>query len=139
MTPLPSVNILLPIRLYSEANEHTHWRVKSKRVKDQKAWVALALKSKARSGKHLLPATVIITRYGPKMLDTDNLAGSGKAIRDAIAAWLSCGDSPADPVVWIYQQDPIKEINILNQYKTWKYATGINIAPNLDWEAPHAL
>jgi hypothetical protein len=48
---------------------------------------------------------VTLTRIGPRDLDSDNLAGSAKAVRDAVARWLGVDDGPRAPVEWRYAQE----------------------------------
>lgn len=49
------------------------------------------------------PLTIVLTRVGPKALDTDNLAGGFKACRDGVADWLGVDDG--SPLLdWQYQQ-----------------------------------
>lgn len=51
------------------------------------------------------PLLVRITRHGGRTLDTDNLAGGCKELRDAIAsAFGRKGDSEKDGFTWIYAQ-----------------------------------
>lgn len=93
--------VTLPIRLVSEPNaRYGHWAIRSKRVKEQRNVVRLAL------GPHVagrVPCRVILTRIGPNALDGDNLAGACKAVRDAVAAALGVDDR--DPrVAWAYEQ-----------------------------------
>jgi hypothetical protein len=38
-------------------------------------------------------------------MDGDGSDSSAKFVRDAIAQWLGCGDSPRDPITWRYGQD----------------------------------
>jgi hypothetical protein len=46
--------------------------------------------------KPALPCTVTMTRVAPSNgLDSDNLSGSMKAIRDAVAEWLGVDDRDA--------------------------------------------
>lgn len=64
------------------------------------AWVLIAQKP----ARPALPCTVLLERIAPSIgLDDDNLAGSLKAVRDAIAEWLGLDDR--DPrVAWKYAQ-----------------------------------
>ena len=49
------------------------------------------------------PLTIVLTRIGAKALDTDNLAGGFKAVRDGVADWLGVDDG--SPLLdWQYQQ-----------------------------------
>ena len=53
------------------------------------------------------PLVVTITRIAPGVLDTDNLAGSAKSVRDAIAHWLGVDDGKAEragQVTWVVHQ-----------------------------------
>lgn len=50
------------------------------------------------------PMTVTLTRTGACLLDSDNLVGAFKAIRDGIAKTLGCGDGPEGPITWRYEQ-----------------------------------
>lgn len=121
------LSILIPLQTKSEANQSEHWRVKAARVKSQKDWIKLALLQKGKVASFQLPAIVTFTRYGPRLLDSDNLAGAFKAVRDAVATWLGCGDSPSDPVTWEYQQFSIKTIQDVPGTSGWDYAIRIEV------------
>jgi hypothetical protein len=50
-----------------------------------------------------LPLRVLITRCGPRRLDTDNLASTCKDVQDAVADWI--GKDDGDPkFTWDYAQ-----------------------------------
>lgn len=49
------------------------------------------------------PLTIVLTRIGPKTLDTDNLAGGFKATRDGVADWLGVDDGHPE-LDWQYAQ-----------------------------------
>lgn len=86
----------LPIRIESCANLREHWSKRAKRAKAHRL-AAMAVPV------HPLPCVVTLTRIGPRELDTDNLAGGFKALRDGIADRLGVDD--ADPrVTWRYRQ-----------------------------------
>lgn len=85
--------------LVSEANTREHWTVKHQRRCRQQRHVALALASVAPCSL-TFPVEVLITRLGPRALDTDNLQGSAKAVRDELARWLGVDDGPSAPVSW---------------------------------------
>jgi hypothetical protein len=97
----------------SEANQsrHAHWSGKAKRVRLQRDATTVSLMTRG-IGLNLLPKhgalLVILTRIGARLLDTDNLAGSLKAVRDATARWLGCDDNPSAPVTWAYDQQKRK-------------------------------
>ena len=99
---LGGVSVLLPgVRLVSEANEHTHYSERAKRASSQRMVVAAVLRSARRVA---VPCVVAITRIAPRDLDTDNLQGSAKHVRDEVAAWLGVDDR--DPrVTWHVGQE----------------------------------
>lgn len=89
------------LRLVSVANAREHHHAKARRVTRERALVGGALAGvTAPPG----PWRVTIVRVGPRALDTDNLAASAKAVRDAVAAWLGADDGPEGPVAWVYGQ-----------------------------------
>ncbi len=88
------------LRLVSEANTPGSWRPKHVRAQEQKGAVYMTLRGDPPPG----PWSVTIVRVAPRRLDDDNLARSAKAVRDQVAAWLGCDDSPSAPVRWAYQQ-----------------------------------
>ena len=100
--------VVVLTRLVSEANAHTHWRYRQKRAKAQRAafsW-AWAFANGPRGTREcpLIPKSVTITRRAPRRLDSDNLAGAAKHVRDQVAEELGFDDrNPA--VEWIYKQE----------------------------------
>ncbi len=105
----------IPIRTISEANSHQHWRLRAKRAKAQRG-VARLLTNHAlvASGSYAyafslgrktpFPLVVTLTRIGPRRLDSDNLAGSMKHVRDGIADALLVDDGDEARVTWRYEQ-----------------------------------
>src|SRR5215469_18479034 len=96
------LSLHLPLKTVSESNCFEHWTKKHKRHKEQKNAVHSAFKLN-------LPAKVTLTRISPKQLDSDNLAGSFKWIRDAVAEEFRPGLAPgrADDhagFTWVYEQ-----------------------------------
>lgn len=93
---------MLPVRTVSEANAHEHWRKRAKRAKHQRGLAVLVM----RGHGYKIPAPplfVRITRIAPRALDSDNLAGSQKHVRDGVADWLGINDR--DPrIQWVYAQ-----------------------------------
>lgn len=94
----------MPLRLVSEANAHEHWRARQKRAKEQRTLARMTLIRELRSAKFELPIRVTLTRIAPNRLDSDNLAGSGKHVRDGVADALGVNDRD-DRVEWIVQQE----------------------------------
>jgi hypothetical protein len=94
--------ILVPIRTGRGQNDRGHWRKKHRSTKNQGSAVAWLL---ARATKPQIPCTVLLTRVAPSDgLDDDNLAGSLKAVRDAVAKWLGVDDKHRDQVRYRYAQ-----------------------------------
>lgn len=95
----------LPLSTKSEANQHEHWRIRAKRASGHRLAVTLALGPYVRGHAELLkgPLVVVMTRISPRALDSDNLAGSTKHVRDAIADCFRVDDK--DPrIVWLVDQ-----------------------------------
>lgn len=123
------MTITLPIRTVSEANQHAHWRARSTRAKCQRSGVALALYrpltpfrralavdayafaerategNLAQAKACAVPPHVVVTltRIAPRSLDSDNLAGSQKHVRDGVADALGIDDRDSR-VAWCYAQ-----------------------------------
>jgi hypothetical protein len=100
------MNLIVPIRTSRGQNEREHYMQRARRVKAERLAVGLMLNPhRAPEG----PVTVLMRRVSPsnKGLDSDNLQGSLKAIRDQIASWL--GRDDADPSInWMVAQRPGK-------------------------------
>ena len=78
-----AVKIRMPIHVISEANRRDHWSVKTtRRVAQQKEFVVFWRNAKVKID---FPCKVIFTRFGAKLLDSDNLAGAFKFLRDQLA------------------------------------------------------
>ena len=96
------ITLELPVKVVSEANQRCHWSSRFHRFNRQKIRVGFALlphKHKVR-----FPATCVLTRIGPKKLDTDNLAGAFKAVQDSIARMCGVDDGDAR-WDWQYRQE----------------------------------
>jgi len=84
-------------------NDREHWRVRAKRVKDEYVVTAWCLLGEL---KPAIPCTVLLTRCAPSAgLDSDNLQGALKAVRDAIADWLGVNDKHTEQVRYEYKQE----------------------------------
>lgn len=80
----------MPIHVISEANSRDHWAIRSKRrVAQQKAFVVCWRNAKVEID---FPCKVTLTRYGSKLLDSDNLAGAFKFVRDQFAKEVGVDD-----------------------------------------------
>lgn len=109
------ISMTIPLRTVSEANAHTHWRERQKRAKGQRDAAGLFVLSEwqRRYGRRLAgllavngigALAVTLTRIAPRALDSDNLAGSQKHVRDGVADALGINDR--DPrVTWLYAQE----------------------------------
>ena len=96
------IEATINIKSVSVANLRMHWAVKAKLAKAHRNAARLALMSVAPEAPEL-PLTVVLTRCGPRTLDTDNLASSLKAVRDGVADWLGVDDGSAQ-LDWQYAQ-----------------------------------
>lgn len=92
---------VVPIKTGRGLNDREHWRARYRRVNCEKQAVGWKLSG---SRKPNLPCGITLTRVAPSNgLDGDNLQGSLKACRDAVAAWLGVDDADKR-VTWIYFQ-----------------------------------
>jgi hypothetical protein len=93
----------LPLRLSTLGNAKGHWRQKAALAKAHRKTAADVLRS-SRATPPAAPLLVTITRIAPAALDSDNLVGSAKHVRDGIADWLGIDDrSPL--VTWVVEQE----------------------------------
>lgn len=94
--------ILLPLRTAPGQNVREHHMARHRRVKAEREFVAWGLRQEPIPK---LPCTVTLTRIAPsKGLDSDNLCGALKAVRDEVAAWLGVDDAREDIVKYRYAQ-----------------------------------
>lgn len=91
----------LPIKIISTANARLNRFQLAAMNKAQRATARHALQALAMPPAP--PMTIVLTRIGPKTLDTDNLAGGFKAARDGIADWLGVDDGHPG-LDWQYEQ-----------------------------------
>ena len=101
----------VPVKVVSRPNRRDHWAAAHRRNGAEANALAAALRTLGLDGvgMHLLcPLAVRLTRlHRGRDMDTDNLAGAHKAIRDALAAWLGIDDG--SPLVrWSYAQERAK-------------------------------
>jgi hypothetical protein len=97
--------LVLAVRVVSESNDHTagHWSARHRRFKAQATVLGLVL---AGVTVPPLPVSVRWTKLGGNRLDGDNLAGSFKGLRDALAARYGVGDADGSGIEWEYDQAP---------------------------------
>jgi len=103
----------VPVKTVSEANMREHWRVKAKRVKEQKRITELAINA-LTSPRFAWqpPIEVKLTRVGVRKLDSDNLWGCAKAVRDQVAKWLGVDDGKEDLCSWTVTQTTGKPVGV---------------------------
>lgn len=98
-----AIELTLPVRLVSLLNARENWRAKAARAKAQRSTARNAMFQIRDAVPNAFSLRVTITRIAPRELDDDNLAGSGKHVRDGIADALGIDDR--DPrVKWLYAQ-----------------------------------
>jgi crossover junction endodeoxyribonuclease RusA len=97
------IHFVIPLATKSEANCRDHWRVKARRVKEQRSVMAMAVGARI-SGKPS-KAWVKMTRATARArLDGDNLESALKACRDGIADALGIDDG-SERILWEYAQE----------------------------------
>lgn len=102
-----SLSIIIPLRASTSQNARLHWAALAKVRKREKGAVM------AKLPRHLIRPVIAVTltRCAPRRLDSDNLAGCLKGIRDGVAARLGIDDgSPL--IVWKYEQVQAKEYSV---------------------------
>lgn len=96
--------VLLPVRTWSEANQRGHWGKRARRTKKQREAARLLV----RAARWVLPKSgtiaITLTRIGPRVLDSDNLASALKAVRDGVADALRVDDG-SSRIEWRYAQE----------------------------------
>ena len=107
---LPSFRVMAGIRTVSAANAREHWAIKAKRNKTERTAIRAYFSTCPPSLRNTdAPLVVSLSRFGKRLLDDDNLAGSFKAIRDEVAACLNRDDGPKAGIRWVYSQETAKE------------------------------
>ena len=101
------IEIRVPIRLVSEANNTDHWRVKHKRKKKIRDMLDTYW---PKDFDIVLPCTIELIRVAPRKLDFDNLVNAQKAVRDYVADKfipdLQAGRADDDDrMTWRYSQE----------------------------------
>lgn len=104
------LTVLVPVETVSELNRRDHWAEKHRRSKQQKELTLLLLRTSRYDKSKLKPPFVVrLTRIAPGAIrDSDNLASSTKAIRDAVASFLGIDDADVfgnGDVRWVVAQE----------------------------------
>ena len=103
-----TLKLTVGIHTVSEINHHEHWRYRQKRAEEQHKTVAVALLRmpvKPRIPTRDAPLRVKLIRLAPRKLDSDNLAGAMKHVRDAVAKMLCVDDGNEELVTWEVAQE----------------------------------
>lgn len=95
----------LPIRTVSEANRRDHHMAVHRRKRAQQQTTAIVIRSAFGQRRPHLPVHVHLVRIGPRRLDTDNLVGALKHVRDEVARWLGVDDGDAAVATWSVDQE----------------------------------
>lgn len=84
--------IELPIKTVAGLNAREHWLARSRRVKAERSIAFYGVK---QLGLQTVPnpAVVTMTRLSPGVLDSDNLQGALKAVRDGVADAFGMADN----------------------------------------------
>lgn len=97
------LEVLLPIKLVSESNQHEHWSKKHERNVEQQAELWKYWRELVGSIKLAPPLVIKLTRIGVNKLDDGNCAIAAKNVQDAIARILGMDDG--DKLLkWEYDQ-----------------------------------
>jgi hypothetical protein len=93
----------VPIKATFTLNSREHWSARARKRKAERQHIALAMKAVTVPMFFAPGFLVTLTRIGPRKLDSDNVQGALKAIRDEVAAQLGIDDG--DPrITWNYEQ-----------------------------------
>lgn len=94
--------IAIPLRTSRGLNAREHHMARARRVRKEREAVAWMLRTATMPA---LPCSVLLTRIAPSNgVDSDNLQGSLKAVRDQVAEWLGVDDKDTAAVYYLYSQ-----------------------------------
>lgn len=91
------------LKTVSVLNKRWHWAVRAKHIAHERGAIRLAVLA-GNSKWPILPVTVTLCRVAPRYLDSDNLAGALKAVRDEVAESIWEIDDRDERVEWRYEQ-----------------------------------
>ena len=92
------------MRILSTANRREHHMEKARRAR--KAMADTGMMLLAASGRPPWDSSIVeMTRIAPRPQDSDNLAHSFKAQRDAVALYLGVDDGDTDRLLFVYRQE----------------------------------
>jgi len=113
------IEVLLPVRTWSEANQRGHWGKRARRAKKQREAARLLVRAARIAIPKSGSVAITLTRIAPRVLDTDNLASGLKAVRDGVADALGVDDG-SFRIEWRYAQE---------RGKPGEYAVRVEIRP----------
>lgn len=96
--------VRLPLKIESEGNRRDHWRTVGKRKKEQREVARMAVAAHLANTPMSPPLLVTLTRIGPRKLDSDNVVGGFKFVRDGVAKALGIDDGDRKRIGWNYAQ-----------------------------------
>lgn len=101
--------VQLPIALRVGGNAREHWRVRAKRVKQERTIARLTLSACASwRWDGITPLSVKLVRLAPRRFDShDNLRVALKPIVDEVTAWLGLSNDDTPLLEWQYGQDSV--------------------------------
>jgi len=108
----------IPIKTVSEANSRSCWQARMRRTKKARAAARVICASEINRSypfpgrfNYEAKRVITLTRIGKRRMDTDNLTGSMKAIRDGIADALEINDGDWR-LEWSYAQEIGKRYSV---------------------------
>ena len=107
------ISFSIPIQLPSLANARMHHMELARIKAKQRAAVALGFPPKAKQALitgRWHSVVVVMRRVSARELDSDNLQGAFKSVRDEIAKQLGLRDDRDARVGWLYQQEKCRPV-----------------------------
>ena len=109
------ITVDIPIRTARGLNSREHHFVRHARNRKEKEAVGWYLRQRQ---KPHTPCVILLIRIAPSEgLDDDNLQGSLKAVRDAVAEWLGVDDKLRHVVAYEYLQERGPEWGVRIEWK----------------------
>lgn len=98
--------LFIPMRVVVFANHREHFHAQAARKARQRETVALAFRWRVDNAT-IERLRIVLTYYGPRELDGDNLQNAFKAVRDELAKIVGVNDR-SKWYLWEYQQTKTK-------------------------------
>ena len=98
------ISFSMQIKTVSEMNVRCHWSVRYRRLRDHRRAAKIHFLNSVDLALLKFPVQINLVRIGRRSLDTDNLAGSFKGIRDGLADAMRMDDAD-QRVSWKYSQE----------------------------------